>query len=113
MRKHTGKPNRHEKVAVVLLSGKIVTPDEIQAVFKGTDQEKVMYRLSTNIYNIRKDGGVVRVHKNGRNVTGYQLMNPEEFNNDGRYIGKQVSPVAPVAPVTPVQPVKRKELETA
>mgnify|MGYP003341107649 CR=1 FL=1 len=108
-----GRPNRHEKITVVLLSGKPVSPAEIQSVFKGTDQESVLYRLSTNIYNIRKDGGVVKVHKNGRNVTGYQLMNPEEFNNDGRYIGKQVSPVAPVAPVVPVQPVKREELETA
>ena len=112
MRTNT-KINRHEKIAAILKCGKPVSPVELLSVFKGTDQEKVMYRLSTNIYNIRKDGGVVKVHKNGRNVTGYQLMNPEEFNNDGRYIGKQVSPVAPVAPVAPVQPVKRKELETA
>jgi len=92
-----GKVNRHEKVTIVLLSGKPVSPDEIRAVFKGTDQEKVLYRLSTNIYNIRKDGGIVKVIKDGRKVTGYQLLNHTEFNKDGRYIGKQVKSAAPVA----------------
>jgi hypothetical protein len=92
-----GKVNRHEKVTIVLLSGKPVSPDEIRAVFKGTDQEKVLYRLSTNIYNIRKDGGIVKVIKDGRKVTGYQLLNYTEFNKDGRYIGKQAKSAAPVA----------------
>jgi NAD-dependent oxidoreductase involved in siderophore biosynthesis len=55
-----GKVNRHEKVTQVLLSGKPVTPDEIRSVFVGTDQEKVLYRLSTNIYNIRKDGRFIQ-----------------------------------------------------
>jgi hypothetical protein len=86
-----GKTNRHEKITMVLLSGKPVSPDEIKAVFAGTDQEKVLYRLSTNIYNIRKDGGIIKVHKNGRKVVGYQLMNADEFNSNGRYVGKAVA----------------------
>ena len=87
MRKNT-KINRHEKVAAVLLSGKPVSPDEIKACFAGTDQENVLYRLPTNIHNIRKDGGIIRVHKEGRRVIAYQLVNVDEFNKDGRYIGK-------------------------
>jgi len=82
-----GKQNRHEKITVTLLSGKPVTPDEIKAVFKGTDQESVLYRLPTNIYNIRKDGGIIKVHKNGRNVVAYQLVNHNEFDTNGRYVG--------------------------
>lgn len=82
-----GKINRHEKITQVLLSGKPVSPDEIKAVFTGTDQESVLYRLSTNIYNIRKDGGIVKVHKNGRTVTAYQLVNFNEFDANGRYVG--------------------------
>lgn len=82
-----GKQNRHEKITVTLLSGKPVTPDEIKSVFKGTDQESVLYRLPTNIYNIRKDGGIIKVHKNGRNVVAYQLVNYQEFDSKGRYIG--------------------------
>ena len=102
-----GKINRHEKITQVLLSGKPVSPDEIAAVFKGTNQEKVLYRLSTNIYNIRKDGGIVKVIKSGRKVQAYQLVNFTEFNANGRYVGKVTAPAAkPVADVKPVaQPV--------
>ena len=96
-----GKQNRHEKITVTLLSGKPVSPDEIRACFKGTDQEAVLYRLSTNIYNIRKDGGIVKVIKDGRKVTGYQLVNHTEFDKNGRYVG-----------VTKVAPVETKETET-
>ena len=92
-----GKVNRHEKITQVLLSGKPVTPDEIAEVFKGTDQEAVLYRLSTNIYNIRKDGGIVKVIKNGRKVQAYQLVNYTEFDKNGRYVGSQKQSVA--APV--------------
>ncbi len=103
-----GKVNRHEKITQVLLSGKAVSPDEIAAVFKGTSQEKVLYRLSTNIYNIRKDGGIVKVIKDGRKVKAYQLVNFTEFDSNGRYKGKAAAPAAkPVAAVKPVadQPV--------
>jgi hypothetical protein len=103
-----GKINRHEKITQVLLSGKPVTPDEIASVFKGTDQEAVLYRLSTNIYNIRKDGGIVKVIKEGRNVKAYQLLNYTEFNADGRYVGKIVPASPAAAEVTEVQ-----EAETA
>jgi hypothetical protein len=82
-----GKINRHEKITQVLLSGKPVSPQEIADVFKGTNQEAVLYRLSTNIYNIRKDGGIVKVIKNGRSVQAYQLVNHTEFDANGRYQG--------------------------
>jgi hypothetical protein len=96
-----GKVNRHEKITQVLLSGKPVSPAEIEAVFKGTSQEKVLYRLSTNIYNIRKDGGIVKVIKDGRKVKAYQLVNADQFDSNGRFKGNQqlqtkASPVKPV-----------------
>ena len=84
-----GKINRHEKITQVLLSGKPVSPQEIADVFKGTNQEAVLYRLSTNIYNIRKDGGIVKVIKSGRKVTGYQLVNADQFDANGRFKGNQ------------------------
>ena len=102
-----GKINRHEKITQVLLSGKPVSPDEIRAVFEGTDQEAVLYRLSTNIYNIRKDGGIVRVLKDGRKVSAYQLVNFEEFDANGRYKGSTKTKAAAPA-VSAVQ-----EIETA
>jgi hypothetical protein len=102
----TGKQNRHEKIAVVLLSGKPISPNDIADCFKGTDQEKVLYRLSTNIYNIRRDGGIVRVHKDGRKVSAYQLVNHTEFDASGRYIGR------PVKVETPA-PIVEQEVEIA
>lgn len=89
-----GKQNRHEKITQVLLSGKPVTPEEIKAVFKDTDQEGVLYRLSTNIWNIRLDGGIIKVHKSGRNVTAYQLINPQDFDANGRFKQPVDAPVA-------------------
>jgi hypothetical protein len=84
-----------------MLSGKPVTPEEISVVFKGTDQEAVLYRLSTNIYNIRKDGGIVKVIKNGRKVQAYQLVNFDQFDANGRYKGATVAK-ASVAPTETV-----------
>ena len=94
-----GKVNRHEKITQVLLSGKPVSPQEIADCFKGTDQEAVLYRLSTNIYNIRKDGGIVKVIKDGRKVQAYQLVNFTEFDANGRYVGPVAK--APVQTTTP------------
>jgi len=104
-----GKQNRHEKITVVLMSnnGSAKSPEEIREVFKGTDQEKVLYRLSTNIYNIRKDGGIVKVIKDGRKVTGYQLVNYTEFDSIGRYRGPQK------VATTPAVETKTVETETA
>ena len=84
-----GKINRHEKITQVLLSGKPVSPAEIASVFAGTSQESVLYRLSTNIYNIRKDGGIVKVIKDGRKVQAYQLINFDQFDANGRFKGNQ------------------------
>ena len=101
-----GKINRHEKITQVLLSGKPVSPQEIADVFKGTNQEAVLYRLSTNIYNIRKDGGIIKVIKDGRKVTGYQLVNNDQFDANGRFKGNQQlqTKATPVKPVVVQQP---------
>lgn len=99
-----GKVNRHEKITQVLLSGKPVSPAEIEAVFKGTSQEKVLYRLSTNIYNIRKDGGIVKVIKEGRKVKAYQLVNFDQFDANGRFQGTTKAQPAK-APATQQQAV--------
>lgn len=111
MRTNT-KINRHEKIAAILKCGKPVSPQEIAEVFKGTDQESVLYRLSTNIYNIRKDGGIVKVIKDGRKVQAYQLVNVDEFNDDGRYIGKQAKAVTPAPAKVEAPVVATKETET-
>ena len=92
-----GKINRHERITQILINGKPVSPAEILECLKGTDQEKVGYRLSTNVYNIRKDGGIIKVIKDGRKVTGYQLVNPDQFDQNGRFKGAAVKSPSGVA----------------
>ena len=48
--------------------------------------ENIIYRISTYIYMIKKMGGNVLVHRNGRCVDGYQLLNYKHFDSNGRPI---------------------------
>jgi len=88
----------HNKVAQVLLSGKVVSVDDIKASFAAdAKMTSLMYRLSTFIYDIRKfDNGVIKVIKDGRKVTAYQLVNFKEFDKNGCYAGKPAATPAPV-----------------
>jgi hypothetical protein len=79
----------YNKIAVVLKSGEPVTIEQFKQVFTNTKIEPVLYRLSTYIWNIKKNGGVVKSIKVGRKVTAYQLLNGGEFNSDGVYKGKE------------------------
>jgi hypothetical protein len=76
------------KIAVVMKSGEPIKVEQFEKIFGGTKVEPVLYRLSTYIWNIKRIGGTVRVHKDGRRVEAYQLMNGNEFDNDGFYVGK-------------------------
>jgi hypothetical protein len=80
----------HHKIASVLkkLDGPVLVSD-FHVIFHGTKIEPVLYRISTYIWNIKGDGGIVRVVKNGRNIISYELINRNEFDDDGRYVGKQ------------------------
>ena len=76
------------KIAVVMKSGEAIKVDQFKQIFAGTTVEPVLYRLSTNIWNIKRVGGIIKVHKDGRNVEAYQLMNGDEFDDNGFYVGK-------------------------
>jgi hypothetical protein len=68
-----------EKLLTLMISGKLVTTEEIDATL---GQEIHMYRLSTYIWHVKTfANGVVKVVKAGRKVAGYQLMNVDEVNN--------------------------------
>lgn len=82
------RDGRNERVCQLLLDGKPHTKREIEEHFKGTDMEDVIYRISTYIWFIKRSGGNVRSIRNGREVDGYQLLNPKEFDISGRYVGK-------------------------
>ena len=86
----------HNKIAVVLKSagGNAVTLDELKTVFAGTKIEPVLYRISTYVWNIKKQGGVVQAVKDKRRLVGYKLINHDEFDDKGYWVGKQDVKVA-------------------
>lgn len=62
-----------QKVLTLMLTGKPVTVTEIDTLL---GKEIYMYRLSTYMWNIKTIAmGTVKAIKDGRKVTGYQLMN--------------------------------------
>lgn len=65
-----------EKLLTVMISGKPVTIEEIDATL---GSEIYMYRLSTYIWHIKTfANGVVKAIKDGRRVTAYQVINVKE-----------------------------------
>ena len=59
-----------------MLSGNVVTRDEIADM---VGSEIHMYRLSTYMWDIKTyANGIIKVTKDGRKVSGYQLINADE-----------------------------------
>ena len=75
-----GKSNKlapWQKLVTIMVTGKPVTVDEIEATL---GNEIYMYKLSTYMWAIKtKMNGTIKVIKEGRKVVGYQLMNPKDL----------------------------------
>jgi predicted RNA binding protein YcfA (HicA-like mRNA interferase family) len=69
------EPRRWERLLMVLANGGIISKEQIGA----TMQYDAMYRISTEMWWLKKQGAVVRTHKTGRAVSGYELMNVKEM----------------------------------
>lgn len=68
-----------EKLLTIMVSGKPVTIEEIDATL---GKEIYMYRLSTYMWHIKVHAnGVIRPIKDGRKVTAYQIVNVDEVKN--------------------------------
>ncbi len=66
---------RWERLLQVLVNGGVITKEQIGASM----QYDAIYRLSTEMWWLKKQGAVVKTHKTGRTVTGYELMNVKEM----------------------------------
>lgn len=96
----TVRLNHTQKLMTVMLSGKVVTRDELNTLL---GEEILMYRISTYMWAIKtKMNGVVKVIKEGRKVVAYQLLNPNEVIN--------ISKVKAVMQQTPSKVSKLKDL---
>ena len=71
----SGKPVRWERLLMVLGNGGVVTLKEIE----DTMQYKSMNRISAEIVTLKYNGGIIKAHKNGRTVVGYELVNYKEM----------------------------------
>jgi hypothetical protein len=85
MGKHA-KTRQYERVVEFMMTGQPVQPEEIVQHFKNTDLESTMYRLPAYLSDIRQNGGIIRVRKNGKKIDTYQLINIECFDRKGRWI---------------------------
>ncbi len=74
--KNQRKPNGWQRVLMVVQTGEVFTKDMLQELLK--DKKIHMYRMSNYMLDIKLfAGGIVRPTKEGRNVVGYQICNPE------------------------------------
>ena len=85
MSRNSTKLQPFQKLLTVMVSGKPVTIDEIDATL---GKEIYMYRLSTYIWHvITFANGVVKPTKDGRKVTAYQLVNVDEIKEYMKRVG--------------------------
>lgn len=70
------KPNGWQRVLMVVQTGEVFTKKDLEDLLK--DKKIHMYRMSNYMLDIKLfAGGIVRPTKDGRNVVGYQICNPE------------------------------------
>ena len=74
-RTKTNKPVRKERLLMVLTNGGVITKKQIE----DTMQYKAMYRIPTELWKLKNMGAVIRSHKDGRTVIGYELLNVDEM----------------------------------
>lgn len=103
LRNKQAKPLVWEKVLELLLSGEPVTKEAFDA-----ELGHVAYRLSTFMWRVKIEGGVVKVTKTGRKATGYQLMNASVMQ---KYMDKRKKVFADAA-VKPAKVKKTKKVIT-
>jgi NADH/NAD ratio-sensing transcriptional regulator Rex len=85
MSRKSTKLQPFQKLLTVMVSGKPVTIDEIDATL---GKEIYMYRLSTYIWHIKTfANGVVKPTKDGRKVTAYQIVNVDEIKEYMKRVG--------------------------
>ena len=113
-RTKSNKPVRKERLLMVLTNGGVITKKQIE----DTMQYKAMYRIPTELWKLKNMGAVIRSHKDGRTVIGYELLNVDEMkallkaegfdtlplvtDKSIKKLGDLKAKKSSVAPVTPV-----------
>ena len=89
----TVKLKPFQKLLTIMISGNAVTRDEIDTLL---GKEIYMYRISTYMWHIKTNAnGIIRITKDGRKVTSYQLVNVDEVKEYMRRTGILTSNFTP------------------
>ena len=84
-----------QKLLTVMISGKEVSKTEIDTLL---GKEIQMYRISTYMWHIKTNAnGIIKVVKDGRKVSGYQLVNVAEVKDYMKRVGVLDAGFTPVA----------------
>jgi hypothetical protein len=95
-----------EKVLNVLISGQVTSKEQLDALL---GKEIMMYRISTYMWHIKTiANGIIRVAKDGRKVTGYQLVNVGEVKKYLEENGVLLSKVEKLSDIS--EPVEQVEV---
>jgi hypothetical protein len=97
-----------QKLLTVMISGKEVSKEQIDALL---GKEIQMYRISTYMWHIKTNAnGIIKVVKDGRKVSGYQLVNVAEVKDYMKRVGVLDSGFTPVAKLADLKatPVAKK-----
>jgi DUF1009 family protein len=98
-----------QKLLTVMISGKVVSKEEIENLLGDQIQ---MYRLSTYMWHIKTiANGAVKVVKDGRKAVGYQIVNVAEVKEYMRIAGVVTSKTE--ISVTKLEDLKAAELPKA
>lgn len=102
-------PRTCDRLLMVLVNRKgVVTEDDIVSEM----QYGAMYRISTEFWRLKKRGAVIKTVRDGRKVTGYELVNVDEMkqylNTKGfaSFTPAKVVQAAAPAKVAAVKPAK-------
>ena len=96
-----------QKLLTVMISGKEVSKDEIDTLL---GKEIQMYRISTYMWHIKTNAnGIIKVVKDGRKVSGYQLVNVAEVKD---YMKRAGVLDAGFTPVAKLADLKASEVKT-
>ena len=96
-----------QKLLTVMISGKEVSKDEIETLL---GKEIQMYRISTYMWHIKTNAnGIIKVVKDGRKVSGYQLVNVAEVKD---YMKRAGVLDAGFTPVAKLADLKASEVKT-
>ena len=93
-----------QKLLTVMISGKPTSKEEINTLL---GHEIQMYRISTYMWHIKTHAnGVIKVIKDGRQVSGYQLVNVSEVQEYMKRVG-----VLDAGFIPSTKPVERRRLD--